>query len=268
MTYVKLICKLCKSVFETPLKTYNYRIKKKNNDNHYCSRSCFIKDKKCKVIYKKCALCNVEFISNNSVNSKKCCSKSCASKYSKLLIDDETNSLIISTGVKNWWKNRNFKAKIRKCKFCKNILKPRYYRKCCSIKCAKELISMGGRNSAKIQSINRRSKNEMYFFELCNKKFNDVVSNKQMFNGWDADVILPNEKVAVLWNGKWHYEKLKMKHSVKQVQNRDMIKTREIINFGYVPYVIKDLGKENKNFVESEFEKFCNFLLTSNKVSV
>lgn len=50
-----------------------------------------------------------------------------------------------------------------------------------------------------------------------------------MFNGWDADIIIPNIKVAVLWNGKWHYEQIKKGHSVKQVQNRDKIKLKEIV---------------------------------------
>ena len=34
------------------------------------------------------------------------------------------------------------------------------------------------------------------------------------------------------------------KHSFKMVQNRDKIKIHEIEKFGYIPYVIKDMGKE------------------------
>ena len=103
---------------------------------------------------------------------------------------------------------------------------------------------------------NRRSKNEKLFCELCEQHFTNVENNKPIFNGWDADIIVHDNKTAVLWNGKWHYEKLTEKHSVSQVQNRDRIKMTEITKFGYTPYVIKDMGKFDEEFVKSEFQKF------------
>lgn len=123
-----------------------------------------------------------------------------------------------------------------------------------------EKLSRAGRNSAKIQSEIRRSKNEIYFCELCENYFKDVKHNEPMFNGWDADVIIEDIRYAVLWNGKWHYEKITKKHSVEQVQNRDKIKLGEIVKAGYTPYIIKDMGKYNKEFVESEFNKFISSL--------
>lgn len=143
-----------------------------------------------------------------------------------------------------------------------------YKNKFCSKKCTMEYnwelkretmiknSSKGGRVSSSVQSETRRSKNEIYFYELCKKHFNKVLSNEPIFNGWDADVIIEDIKVAVLWNGKWHYEKITESHSVEQVQNRDRIKIKEIIDFGYIPYIIKDMGRYNKKFVEEEFNKF------------
>jgi hypothetical protein len=111
-----------------------------------------------------------------------------------------------------------------------------------------------GRNSTASQ--NRRSKNEIYFANLCKAKFGEVKTNEAMFNGWDADVILPQQKIAILWNGVWHRKKITKSHSVKQVKNRDKIKLNEIWKCGYSSYVIEDNGKENKAFVEKEFRKF------------
>ena len=85
-----------------------------------------------------------------------------------------------------------------------------------------------------------------------------------MFNGWDADIILPKIKYAILWNGKWHYEQIKKQHSVEQVQNRDNIKINEIKKCGWVPYVIKDMGKYNKAFVNEQFNIFINYLKNNN----
>ena len=151
---------------------------------------------------------------------------------------------------------------IIKCKVCNkefetNKLNPA---KCCSNECRSVVYKKAGLKSSKIQSETRRSKNEHFFAKLCQEYFKEVETNKQMFNGWDADVIIHDVKIAVLWNGNWHYKKITKKHSISQVQNRDKIKIKEIIDFGYEPYVIKDLGKFNEKFVIKEFEKFIIFI--------
>lgn len=91
-----------------------------------------------------------------------------------------------------------------------------------------------------------------------------MLHNVNMFNGWDADVILVHEKVAVLWNGEWHFTKLKQRHSVLQVQTRDQIKVSEILAAGYTPYIIEDrfVGKkhEKEKFVVKEFLLFKEFI--------
>ena len=51
-------------------------------------------------------------------------------------------------------------------------------------------------------------------------------------------------------------KKITQKHSVLQVQTRDKIKISEIKKQGYEPYVIKDMGSYDPQFVIDEFEKF------------
>jgi hypothetical protein len=43
---------------------------------------------------------------------------------------------------------------------------------------------------------------------------------------------------------------------MSQIEARDKVKYAVILKYGYKPYVIKDLGSYNKNFVEQEFEIF------------
>lgn len=109
-------------------------------------------------------------------------------------------------------------------------------------------------------SVKRRSKNEELFYQLCTNEYVNVKHNEPVFDGWDADVLLPDYKVAVLWNGKWHYEKITEKHSVKQVQNRDRIKVETITRLGWKPYIIKDMGKYNVDFVQTQFEIFKEWM--------
>jgi len=138
--------------------------------------------------------------------------------------------------------------------------------KLCSVKCARVFEQtdvykenavkngqIGGKISATKQS--KRSKNEVYFSELCENYFK-ITTNEPYFDGWDADVIIHDKKLAILWNGAWHYKQISKTQSLKQVQARDKVKTAIIEKYGYTPYVIKDMGKHNKAFVEQEFEIF------------
>lgn len=117
--------------------------------------------------------------------------------------------------------------------------------------------SLGGKNSASKQI--RRSKNEIHFTSLCKEFFLNVKENEKIFNGWDADTIIKDLKIAVLWNGIWHYKQCNKRHDVKKVQERDNEKIKSIVECGYIPYIIQDMGKENKEFVILEFEKFKEF---------
>lgn len=55
--------------------------------------------------------------------------------------------------------------------------------------------------------------------------------------------------------------------SLKQIQNRDKIKVSEIKLAGYTPYIIKDLGKYNKKFVEEQFNLFLKHIAGGRSVS-
>lgn len=164
-----------------------------------------------------------------------------------------------------------------KCKVCDMGLSyKKRNRVTCSKKCLKKLrVSnakyagrIGGKISTHKQKETRRSKNEILFSTLCKNIFSDVINNQPIFNGWDADVIIPSIKIAVLWNGVWHYKKITKKHSVKQVQNRDSIKIKEIKNLGYNPYIIKDMGKYNENFVKEQFNKFVKYVKNVGKAGL
>lgn len=145
------------------------------------------------------------------------------------------------------------------CKVCGNQLPyESRHRKTCSDECLHKTFKDAGISSSQSRVI--RSKNEIYFYELCKEKFLSVKHNEPIFNGWDADIIIEDIKYAILWNGIWHYEQISRKQSLAQVQNRDILKLDEIKKCGYTPYVIKDLGKASNKFVEEQFNKFIKSL--------
>ncbi len=228
-------------------------------------------------ITKTCPKCDKRF-EVQKVKSRNFCSPACANTRirtpeTKLKISESCNLYYFKVNngeiIPTDRKRKSINLHTKNCLNCgkeysKN--KSRLSRaKYCSRSCGttyknthQNICSKGGLKS--VQSQNRRSKNEVYFSELCSAYFGNVKNNEPIFNGWDADVILEDIKYAVLWNGKWHYEKLSKQHSLEQVQNRDRIKMKEIEKAGYVAYIIKDMGKYNKSFVEEEFSKFLDYL--------
>ena len=236
---------------------------KNGKANFYCSHKCSSEDNtthsECQ---RSCLRCGKTFISSTHKKHKKCCSVECARKYSQSKVDTSKISISIKAMYKSGLLTPpNPKKDPHKlhCKCCGNTFYHKLKSKlACSRKCATILqkigSSIGGKISASSQ--NRRSKNEKYFYELCLMKYSDTIHNVPMFNGWDADVIIPSLKVAVLWNGVWHRKKITHSHSLLQVKNRDIIKLREIERIGYTAYTIEDDGAYNPKFVQKEFDKF------------
>lgn len=195
---------------------------------------------------------------------KKFCNSSCSISYSnkhRILNKDHKNS--ISKSLKQFYIINPKDKHLYNCVICgkelKNKNKYHMCKSCFSKNMpdeARKIRSKIGKESAAIQAESRRSKNEKLFCEMCESFFQTVKHNEPIFNGWDADVIIEDIKVAVLWNGVWHYKKITESHSVEQVQNRDNIKLKEIESAGYKPYIIKDMGKYNPDFVKEEFDKF------------
>jgi len=215
-----------------------------------------------------CENCNNEH--DGSYGSGRFCQQICSRSFST-----KAKRKQINEKARKWQKKNNPPTIFEKSCLCCfkefQVKKTRKNAKFCSRSCAstwrynernpdfatnKAKAIENGKKSAAVQRETRRSKNEIHFASLCEKHFDKVLTNEPMFNGWDADVIIPELKIAILWNGKWHYQKIMEGTSLKQIQNRDKIKIREIKEAGYSPYVIKDLGKEDPAFVRAEWLKF------------
>lgn len=197
----------------------------------------------------KCDTCNIHFMKRASdVKRTKnhFCSHSCADKFK-----------IVPT-----------KDRSKPCLVCGNIFIHRRRKTCgddCySINCSKlgrTYGAIGGRASQASQP--RRSKGEVLFFTLCSNYFGEyeVLSNAQVFidkngNYWDSDIVIPKCRLALCYNGIWHYQQIGKKHNLKQVQSRDLIKKSIISDNGYIQYIIKDTGKFNEEFVYEQFHQF------------
>lgn len=203
------------------------------------------------------------FCSRFCANSKKC-SEETRKKISKsisgrsyIFTENDERHLAENEQAQITYYNKHPKI----CIICSNAIPyNRRKRKTCSEKCYNTAIIKSAQKAGKYSAQKRvlRSKNEIYFYELCEQHFKDVKHNEPLFNGWDADVIVEDIKYAILWNGPWHYQQIVKDQSLMQIQNRDKIKVEEIYKCGYTPYIIKDDGKYNPKFVEEQFSVFIS----------
>ncbi len=212
-----------------------------------------------------CETCGKEH--DGSYGSGRFCCQACARSFSTSKNRKEINKKISNTIVDN--SKLNYYNNPKYCKICNNIIPYEHKkRNTCSDTCKLQLkkqqyshySTLGGLASAKSQQ--KRSKNEILFCEKCEEFFGltNVLHNEPIFNGWDADIILPQYKLAILWNGPWHYRKITKHHNLNQVKNRDNIKINEIKKCVYTEYIIKDTDKYNINKVEKEFNLLLQYL--------
>lgn len=203
-----------------------------------------------RVLPRLCKTCKIEFTPKTS--SRIFCSRDCYKKREQ--------------------EKREKKTSIpqKECLYCKQIYQPVQNSSIlCSLKCSqlyhkteeyKEKARKWGVKAgmASVRSQQRRGKNEIYFAQLCEQYFGkeNIKTNEPMFDGWDADVIIPGIKIAIGWNGIHHFFQIGKTQSLKQVQSRDLIKQKVIEKYGYTYYTIADLGKYNPRFVQQEFELF------------
>jgi len=109
----------------------------------------------------------------------------------------------------------------------------------CLLTRQKQSGSNGGKKSASKRI--KRSKDEIHLFNLCKSLWTNAEHNKIIIDGWDADIVLPDLKIAIMWNGPWHYKDMGIKnHSLNQVINRDNIKINLFKDNGWKVYIFED----------------------------
>lgn len=209
----------------------------------FCSKSCNAKyynalrraNKPPKLPTTNCKECNTLIFSPNIF-----CTRSCSAKYNNRLRPVGHPSRITSNSQRGQHHNNKSSpnCKVSWCKMC-NILIKNSHRVTCSDACKSLALALAGRNSA--ATVVRRSKDEIALYLLCESHFQSVRNNIQLVNGWDADIIIDDLKLAVLWNGPWHYKQMPHKnHSLSQVQNRDRIKITELTTAGWIVLTFED----------------------------
>lgn len=205
-----------------------------------------------------CENCNKEvyvyFGSGRFCNNS--CSKSyasnCAKGTTKKATCQKCNKVI---DIKLRASSKNFicpkcKEVIKQCLYCnKDFVVKKNRKKFCSRVCQgtynvenTNMSVVGGKASALVQC--RRSKDEIKLYNLCKDRYGIDISHNEIViegTGWDADIIIRNKKIAIMWNGPWHYKEMGIeKVSLKQIQKRDELKKKLFEDNGWRVLVFED----------------------------
>lgn len=257
---VAVACDICKKQFtKTKRQLYHNNRElmteegfiRKNTCSKECQNSLQLKrdDSHCKKCDKKFSYIHHQhqtYCSKKCANEDRTISEKTKEKIRISLINKNKDKFAeeIKMGIRS---KKGIKLFARICKICNNSFFGRRTAFICSKKCGQIASVENGRKGGRISAtkILRRSKAEIKLFDLFSKKY-QCLHNYTLFNGWDADIIIPSKKLAILWNGAWHYTKIKENHSLAQVQTRDKIKIGEIIKCGYSFIIVKDYKNKMK----------------------
>ena len=174
--------------------------------------------------------------------NNKFCSNSCSvsstnkTKIHTTISNNKTSATM--AGKSNPRKGVKQVCYISYCVICNKYM-PDTRNKLCSSDCVDMRNRMNGQRLA--ATIVKRSTQEIKLFDMCNSYFSNVSNNIPIINGWDADIILNDQKIAILWNGPWHYKQMPLSnHSLLQVQTRDNIKIKALSNAGWLVLIFED----------------------------
>jgi hypothetical protein len=259
LKFIELECLFCKKQFQNSEASCNRRLKNNLDSGIFCSSSCsarqnnkirkesgFTTAGKSKI--KICGKCNIEKLC--SLHASFC--KECVIKTK-----ENAKAKACSPNGKEADKIRKTKRDLERFLSGKAI--------CHHDGCLNAVHKSGASVCATCKANKTaRSLNEIGFGKLCSERW-ECNFNRPMFGEtkWDADIIIPELKIAILWNGIWHYKDLGFcikNTSLSQTQNRDRLKIKAIIEAGWTPYLIQDLGRFNQEKVNYEFGAFLSYL--------
>jgi hypothetical protein len=227
----------------------------RRGDKHcFCSRGCLTNYyREGRGVIRQCGTCGKE-VARQLCETRKShlsfCNSSCSAKYNnrhrseksrvkQALAASKTLKNKISTRTKLGLPRHSLSpyTLVSKCVVCNFWFEGR--RKTCSGECLRIRFVEAGKYAASVRVL--RSRDETKLYELCSSKYEKVTHNEVLVNGWDADIAIYDTKTAILWNGPWHYKDMPgLKHSLRQVQNRDRIKVKELTSLGWKVLIFED----------------------------
>ena len=121
----------------------------------------------------------------------------------------------------------------------------------CSIKCCH-----------KYKTYKSRSLNEELFYNKIKELYPSAAANVAI-EGREADILLDELKIAVHWNGIWHYKPIRGAKILNDIQRRDHERYQIFEAAGFSNYIIRDDNSHDPSKVQEELDRFLAFVGTA-----
>ena len=104
----------------------------------------------------------------------------------------------------------------------------------------------------------KRSKNETLLCRWLRQSYPLLVvlnNDKHLIPGYEVDVVLPELKLGIEWNGITHHQPIYGKDKLNEVQTRDRRRAEIATESGVHLIVVTDPGAYNPHFVKEQLEQ-------------
>ena len=106
------------------------------------------------------------------------------------------------------------------------------------------------------------SKAENILYNEITKTFPDlevIRNDRKTLNGLELDIFIPKLKLAIEWNGIFHYKDVHKNNSLEKTKRKDILKEEMCKNIGIDLIVVKDLVS-NKKFIIDEVDRIIKYI--------
>lgn len=242
---LQLQCYYCNNSFTKEKHFIQIDIKRKGGK--FCTRKCQgLFDSQKNSTNKQCHYCNKSIkILNKELKEFNFCSRSCSAKFFSMgrkkfhylscsICGKQSLKKITeltfkcNTCIKNELKQANLKL----CKFCENKFTESIF---CSIQCSNRYKNLHNKGF--------RSKGEKMLCEAISNNFPELIlipNDRKVLNGLELDIYLPDLKLAIEWNGAFHFAPIRGFEILQKTIEKDALKIKLCEQLGIQLLVIAD----------------------------
>jgi len=105
------------------------------------------------------------------------------------------------------------------------------------------------------------SKNEIYCYNLLKTKHKAKHHDYSIIDNLEIDITLPTHKIAINWDGPFHFLPIRGQECLENIQRKDRIKQESLHKLNWKHIKIIDLGSFNKLFVEEVVNRINYFIV-------
>jgi hypothetical protein len=116
----------------------------------------------------------------------------------------------------------------------------------------------------------RRSKSEVRLCKLLTKKYPQlqiIANDHKICNGLELDIVIPELKLAIEWNGPIHRKPIYGKLKFQEIKTNDKTKKKIISSSDYMLIIVNDMDSKKPLQYSKQVYDFVNLIISKDKIT-